>query len=83
MSDAPKVEHITYASRRTAYYHRRRCEAQVTDQTNRYRLLAGKDDQCELGALYCVDGKMLCKRHAGDHLIEALVSGKHIIGESG
>lgn len=74
-----KVQRLTYASRRAAYTNKAQCEAEVADSTARWRIYAGKDERCELGALYCIDGHMLCKRHAGDYLVQALVKGEIVI----
>lgn len=67
-----KVERIEYA-RRVRFTHQQiRCEAEVADSTARWRTHAGKDFRCELSALYRVNGKCYCKRHAGDACLALL-----------
>jgi hypothetical protein len=73
MTKPPKVELIQYAQRVRFTHQMIRCEAIVGDGTARYRARAGKDYGCELSALYRVNGKCYCKRHAGDAVLVALV----------
>lgn len=77
MGKRPDVKKLVYAPR--AWVRHRRCSAQVLEQTSRWRMRAGKDDQCELGGLYSIDGVTFCKRHAGYKLLELLVSGEEVI----
>lgn len=60
----------------------RRCHANVGEFTARWREFAGKDNRCELGAMYVVNGELLCKRHAGDRLITLLVTGDQLVEPS-
>ena len=52
----------------------RRCEAEVADREIRER--RRRDDQpmeCQAVASYVIDGKRLCRRHAGFMLLDKLV----------
>jgi hypothetical protein len=74
----PTVKRLTYALGTRTWRHKR-CEALVAEATARWRNLAGKDYRCELSALYVVDDQYLCKRHAGDYLIQNLLNGEHVV----
>ena len=67
-----KVQRLVYplGTRRSRY---KRCEAMVVEATARWRQHIGRDNQCELGALYICDGKHLCHRHMGKYLIDQLL----------
>lgn len=69
-----KVERIEYARRVRFTYQMLRCEATVGDATARWRARAGKDDICERSAAYRVNGRHLCKLHAGDACLELLTA---------
>lgn len=74
----PVVKHLRYKPG-FRYLHFKRCEAEVHESTARWRTFANKDTRCELGSLFEVDGHAFCKRHAGDYLIQALVSGEIMV----
>lgn len=73
------VKHLRFATRQDVWRKRVRCEALVKESTARWRTFAGKDDRCELGARYSVNGRKLCARHAGEECIRLLVKGEEII----
>lgn len=53
---------------------RPRCEQEVSELVARWRIECGRghDLLCENRARYQVDGRKLCKRHAGDAVLTAL-----------
>jgi hypothetical protein len=75
-----KVLNIVYKPGKP--WNHRRCEAQVQEQTARWRTHIGKDFRCELGALYKIQDSFFCKRHAGDYLIKHYLSGSIILERS-
>lgn len=52
-----------------------RCEQEVAEMTARFRVHCGRDIQCERRARYEIDGRKLCKTHAGDAVL-AILTGK-------
>ena len=46
-----------------------RCEALVKEPTARWRDYCGRDDQCERRAHFVIDGRRLCRLHAGEAVI--------------
>lgn len=64
-----RVQRLKYKLGQRARGGLKRCEANVLEATARWRTQLGKDYRCELDALYYLDGKYLCKRHAGDYLV--------------
>lgn len=76
----PVVKKIVFATPQAKFRHKARCQAKVTEFTQRYRYYAGKDMLCERHALYSVDGEYFCKLHAGDRLVELLCKAEEIVG---
>lgn len=75
-----KVEQLQYTRRVRFTRQMIRCEAEVAESTSRWRVYAGKDDRCELSALFRVNGKYFCKRHAGDACLSLLMAKEpHVI----
>jgi len=64
----------TAASRiQTPPRHSPRCEAEVKDQTQRWRERSARDNRCDLVARFVVKGENLCGRHAGDAALAFLL----------
>ena len=49
-----------------------RCTAKVRNATAYYRRLVGRDDICNFGAHFSVDGVLLCERHAGQMVLRVM-----------
>lgn len=54
-------------------WRRPRCSAEVQPATAHWRERFGKDTICELTASHEVNGKGLCRRHAGDLVLDLLI----------
>lgn len=75
----PTVKRVVYSPQIKYRRLGRRCEAEVSEFTQRWRVFAGQDLRCTFDGIYSVDGMYLCKRHAGDLLLSLLTEGEEVI----